>query len=37
MVEGEARPVMTRAGSMIAQQWRQFGIDATHRGRAGHA
>jgi peptide/nickel transport system substrate-binding protein len=27
-VEGEARPVMTRAGSMIAQQWRQFGIDA---------
>ena len=29
MVEGEARPVMTRAGSMIAQQWKQFGIDAT--------
>jgi peptide/nickel transport system substrate-binding protein len=28
MVEGEARPVMTRAGSMIVQQWRQFGIDA---------
>ena len=28
-VEGELRPVMTRAGSMIAQQWRQFGIDAT--------
>ena len=28
-VEGEARPVMTRAGSMIAQQWRQFGIDAS--------
>jgi peptide/nickel transport system substrate-binding protein len=27
-VEGEARPVMTRAGTMIAQQWRQFGIDA---------
>lgn len=27
-VEGETRPVMTRAGSMIAQQWRQFGIDA---------
>ncbi len=27
-VEGDARPVMTRAGSMIAQQWRQFGIDA---------
>ncbi|WP_316975609.1 ABC transporter substrate-binding protein [Shumkonia mesophila] len=26
--EGETRPVMTRAGSMIAQQWRQFGIDA---------
>ncbi|MBE0530465.1 MAG: ABC transporter substrate-binding protein [Rhodospirillales bacterium] len=26
--EGESRPVMTRAGSMIAQQWRQFGIDA---------
>ena len=22
------RPVMTRAGSMIVQQWRQFGIDA---------
>jgi peptide/nickel transport system substrate-binding protein len=28
-VEGEARPVMTRAGSMIAQQWRQVGIDAS--------
>jgi len=28
LVEGESRPVMTRAGSMIAQQWRQFGIDA---------
>jgi peptide/nickel transport system substrate-binding protein len=28
-VEGESRPVMTRAGSMIAQQWRQFGIDAS--------
>ena len=28
MVEGDIRPVMTRAGSMIAQQWRQFGIDA---------
>lgn len=28
MVEGETRPVMTRAGTMIAQQWRQFGIDA---------
>lgn len=28
MVEGESRPVMTRAGTMIAQQWRQFGIDA---------
>jgi peptide/nickel transport system substrate-binding protein len=28
-VEGESRPVMTRAGTMIAQQWRQFGIDAT--------
>ena len=28
MIEGEARPVMTRAGSMIAQQWQQFGIDA---------
>ncbi len=27
-VEGEARPVMTRAGTMIAQQWKQFGIDA---------
>ena len=29
MVEGEGRPVMTRAGSMITQQWRQFGIDAS--------
>jgi peptide/nickel transport system substrate-binding protein len=29
IVEGEARPVMTRAGSMIAQEWRQFGIDAS--------
>src|SRR3954453_13123080 len=28
MVEGESRPVMTRAGTMIAQNWRQFGIDA---------
>jgi len=28
VVEGEKRPVMTRAGSMIAQAWRQFGIDA---------
>jgi peptide/nickel transport system substrate-binding protein len=28
-VEGDARPVMTRAGSMIAQQWRRFGIDAS--------
>jgi peptide/nickel transport system substrate-binding protein len=28
MVEGESRPVMTRAGSMIAQQWQQAGIDA---------
>jgi peptide/nickel transport system substrate-binding protein len=28
MVEGEARPVMTRAGTMVAQNWRQFGIDA---------
>ena len=28
VVEGESRPVMTRAGSMIVQQWRQFGIDA---------
>jgi peptide/nickel transport system substrate-binding protein len=28
MVEGESRPVITRAGTMIAQQWRQFGIDA---------
>lgn len=28
MVEGEPRPVMTRAGSIIAQAWRQFGIDA---------
>src|SRR5689334_3703357 len=29
MVEGDLRPVMTRAGSMVAQQWRQFGIDAS--------
>ena len=28
-VEGEARPVMTRAGSMIAQQWHDFGIEAS--------
>ena len=28
MVEGDTRPVMTRAGTMIAQNWRQFGIDA---------
>jgi peptide/nickel transport system substrate-binding protein len=28
MVEGETRPIMTRAGSMIVQNWRQFGIDA---------
>jgi peptide/nickel transport system substrate-binding protein len=28
VVEGDARPIMTRAGSMIAQNWRQFGIDA---------
>ncbi|MBO1074666.1 ABC transporter substrate-binding protein [Roseomonas marmotae] len=28
MVEGEARPVMTRAGTMITQNWRQFGIDS---------
>lgn len=28
VVEGEARPVMTRAGTMIAQNWRQAGIDA---------
>lgn len=28
-VEGEARLVMTRAGSMNAQQWRRFGIDAS--------
>jgi peptide/nickel transport system substrate-binding protein len=27
MVEGDTRPVMTRAGTMIAQNWRQFGID----------
>jgi peptide/nickel transport system substrate-binding protein len=29
VVEGEARPVMTRGGAMIAEQWRRFGIDAT--------
>jgi len=28
LVEGEPRPTMTRAGTMIAQEWRQFGIDA---------
>jgi peptide/nickel transport system substrate-binding protein len=28
MVEGDLRPVMTRAGTMIVQQWRNFGIDA---------
>lgn len=28
MVEGDLRPVMTRAGSMIVQQWKQAGIDA---------
>ena len=28
LVEGDARPDMTRAGIMIAQQWKQFGIDA---------
>jgi peptide/nickel transport system substrate-binding protein len=28
MVEGDARPVTTRAGTMVAQLWRQFGIDA---------
>ena len=29
VVEGESRPVMTRAGTMITQQWKQFGIDAS--------
>jgi len=28
LTEGEPRPTMTRAGTMIAQEWRQFGIDA---------
>jgi peptide/nickel transport system substrate-binding protein len=28
VVEGEGRPAMTRAGSMIAQEGRQFGIEA---------
>jgi peptide/nickel transport system substrate-binding protein len=28
LVEGDQRPVMTRAGTMIVQEWRQFGIDA---------
>ncbi len=28
MVEGDFRPVMTRAGTMIVQQWKQAGIDA---------
>src|SRR3978361_1359725 len=27
-VEGGLRPVMTRAGAMIVQQWKQAGIDA---------
>jgi peptide/nickel transport system substrate-binding protein len=27
--EGDLRPVMTRAGSMIAQQWTEAGIDTT--------
>jgi peptide/nickel transport system substrate-binding protein len=27
-VEGPARPIMTRGGTMIAEQWRKFGIDA---------
>ena len=35
VVEGEARPVMTRSGSMIAEQWRRFGIDATTEFGAG--
>lgn len=28
MVEGDLRPVMTRAGTMIVQQWKQAGVDA---------
>jgi peptide/nickel transport system substrate-binding protein len=28
MVEGDLRPVMTRAGTMIVQQWKNAGIDA---------
>ncbi|MBV8565657.1 MAG: ABC transporter substrate-binding protein [Methylobacteriaceae bacterium] len=28
MVEGDTRPMMTRAGTIIVQEWRQFGIDA---------
>ncbi len=28
VVEGDTRPIMTRAGSMIVQAWRNFGIDA---------
>lgn len=28
MVEGDLRPVMTRAGTMIVQQWKQAGIEA---------
>src|SRR6202023_3608063 len=35
MVEGEARPVMTRAGSMIVQQWRQARSDAQSHGAEG--
>ncbi|MBL8588516.1 MAG: ABC transporter substrate-binding protein [Methylobacteriaceae bacterium] len=28
MVEGDLRPVMTRAGSMIVEQWKEAGVDA---------
>ncbi len=29
LAEGETRPVMTRAASMIAENWKDFGIDAS--------
>jgi peptide/nickel transport system substrate-binding protein len=29
IAEGETRPIMTRAASMIAENWKEFGIDAS--------
>jgi peptide/nickel transport system substrate-binding protein len=29
LAEGETRPIMTRAAGMIAENWKEFGIDAT--------